>query len=109
MPHGYRKYFSLMGKVKSFLLVKCLCIAVLNKRKKAETGYFLSLGFFHTQYFNYLDFFTGNFIFEVFLSILISFVQKLGRSPQIHTTGIFMVKSLSYKNQFFVIANCNFF
>ena len=42
IPHGYRKCFSLMGKIKSCLLIKCLDIALLNKRKKAETSYFLS-------------------------------------------------------------------
>ena len=71
--------------------------------------------FFNTQYFNFLDFFTGkvvflghDLIFEVFLSILIAFVQKLARSRQIHTTGIFDGQK-PYKNHFFVIGNCNFF
>ena len=40
-PHGYRKSFSLIGKVKSFLL-KGNAIALLNKKKGAETNYFLS-------------------------------------------------------------------
>ena len=97
-----------MGKVKSCLLIKFLGKALLNKRKKVVI-------FFHTQYFNYLDFFTGNvlflghdLIFEVFLSILIAFVQKVGRSPQIHTTGIFYGQK-PYKQQFFVIGHCNLF
>ena len=76
IPHGYRKFFSLMVKVKSCLLIKCLGIALSNKRKKQKL-----VIFFHTQYFNYLDFFTSNVlflghdpIFDVFLSILIAFV-----------------------------------
>ena len=58
IPHGCRKSFTLMGKVKS-----CL------------------------QHFNYLDLFTSNalflvhnLIFQVFLSILTAFVQTLGES-----------------------------
>ena len=38
-PHGYRKSFGLIGKVKSFLLR--VGIALLNKKKGAETIYFL--------------------------------------------------------------------
>ena len=43
IPQGYRKSFSLMGKVKSCMLTKGLGIAFskLNKRKGAETNYFL--------------------------------------------------------------------
>ena len=41
IPHGYRKSFSLMGKVKS-IFTKRFGIALLNKRKEAETNYFLS-------------------------------------------------------------------
>ena len=91
IPHWCSKSFSLMGEVKSCLLIKCLGIALLNKRKKAETSYF-----FHTRNFSYLDCFTGkvlflghDLIFAVFHYILIDFVQKLGRRSQIHTTGIF--------------------
>ena len=40
-PHGYRKYFGLIGKVKSFLL-KGWHSFVINKKKGAETNYFLS-------------------------------------------------------------------
>ena len=82
-PHKYRKSFSLMGKVKS-CLNKGVGIALLNRRKWEQK----LIIFFHTQHFNYLDFFTSNvlflvhdLIFEVFLSILTTFFQKLG-SPQ---------------------------
>ena len=36
--HGYRKSFSLMGKVKSF--IKGVGIALLNKTNGAETNFF---------------------------------------------------------------------
>ena len=55
IPHGYRKSFSLMGKVKSCLL-KSLVIAFskLNKRRGAETN-FLSY-----TVLQYLDFLLAN-------------------------------------------------
>ena len=98
IPYGYRKFFSLMDKVKS-------CTNKMsNKRKKSRNQLF---SFKHSTSI-ISHFFTGNIlflrhdlIFEMFLSILLAFVQKLGRSTQIHTTGIFYDQR-PYKNQFFV-------
>ena len=39
-PHGYRKSFGLIGKVKSFY--QRVGIALLNKKKGADTSYFVS-------------------------------------------------------------------
>ena len=85
-----------MGKVKSCLPKVLAYLSLLNKRKKQKL--FIS---FHTQDFNYFNFFTGNvfflgqnLLFEVFPSTLTAIIQMLGGSPQIYTTGIFMVKSL---------------
>ena len=73
LPHGYRKSFSLMGKVKSCSLKVLAYLSLLNKRKKQK----LIISVHTQQYFNYLDFFTGNIlflgqilIFEVFPCIL---------------------------------------
>ena len=80
MPHGYRKSFSLMGKVKSCLIKVLAKLSLLIRERKQKL-----IISFHTQYFNYLNFFTGkvlfsgyNLIFEVFPSILTAIIHKLG-------------------------------
>ena len=81
LPHGYRRSFSVLGKVKSCLLKVLAYLSLLTKRKKQKL-----IISFHTKDFNYLlNFFTGNvlflgqnLIFEVFPSILTASIQKLG-------------------------------
>ena len=58
-PYGYRKSVGLIGKVKRFY--QRVGIALLNKKKGAVK----LIIFFHTQHFNYLDFFTCNVLFLV--------------------------------------------
>ena len=57
LPHGYRKSFSVMGEVKKAVYLAKL--SLLNKIKKKQK---LIISFY-TQYFSYLNFFTGNVLF----------------------------------------------
>ena len=111
IPHGYRKSSSFMGKklLKSYLL-KVLAKLCYTRERKHKL-----IIFFYTYYFTYLDFFTDdvlclghNLIFEVFLSILTAFVEKLGAVLKFIPLVSLWSKSL-INTKFFVIWNCKFF